>query len=385
MGGDGGGGVEAGEMVMTAARQALGPDLRRIGIHPDHWYPVARAAHLKTSRTLAVRFAGERIVLARTEAGEVFALEDRCAHRQMPLSMGVVEGERLRCGYHGWLYSKAGRCVGAPYLPDGASVPRGVRPYPSREACGHVFIFPGDPSCAQHVPLPDIPTWGVRTHRTMYFAREVKCHYSFIHENLMDMTHQFLHRSLMGGVRPSILETRAADDRLEVDYRFERPAGGRRWAPQLLMRGKAGGPTLRDHVIMTVATRYPYQELSVRLPGSDAAAFNMWSAYVPLDRGQETSQTFGMLMIRKPAVPALIYLAWPFIRRFTEAIFAQDRIAVEAEQRAHDEQGADWNYEVSPLMRDLKALLIRRGVALGEGAQPPETRPGHPQRASTAA
>jgi phenylpropionate dioxygenase-like ring-hydroxylating dioxygenase large terminal subunit len=58
------------------------PDLRTIGIHPDYWYPVVLARELKPRATLAVSFAGEPVVLARTDTGSVFALEDRCAHRQ---------------------------------------------------------------------------------------------------------------------------------------------------------------------------------------------------------------------------------------------------------------------------------------------------------------
>jgi phenylpropionate dioxygenase-like ring-hydroxylating dioxygenase large terminal subunit len=36
------------------------------------------------SKTLEVAFAGEPIVLVRAESSKVFALEDRCAHRQFP-------------------------------------------------------------------------------------------------------------------------------------------------------------------------------------------------------------------------------------------------------------------------------------------------------------
>ena len=42
------------------------------------------------------------IEFVRPEAGRVFALEDRCAHRQVKLSAGVVAGCTVRCGYHGW-------------------------------------------------------------------------------------------------------------------------------------------------------------------------------------------------------------------------------------------------------------------------------------------
>ena len=52
-------------------------DLRRVDIHPDYWYPLAWSREIKRGKTLAVRFAGEPIVLARTESCKVIALEDR--------------------------------------------------------------------------------------------------------------------------------------------------------------------------------------------------------------------------------------------------------------------------------------------------------------------
>ena len=66
-------------------------------------------------------------------------------------------------------------------------------------------------------------------------------------------------------------------------------------------------------------------------------------------------------------MPLLTWAIAPLVRRFAEAVFTQDRTAVEAEQRAHDEQGADWNQEVFPLIRDLKDLLRRCG---GEAIEP---------------
>src|SRR5882757_11108198 len=76
------------EMAETNAS----PDLRRIGAHPDFWYPVAWSHELRPDKTFATRFAGEPIVLVRPVNGAVFALEDRCAHRQVPLSKGAVDG-----------------------------------------------------------------------------------------------------------------------------------------------------------------------------------------------------------------------------------------------------------------------------------------------------
>src|SRR5262249_35276870 len=56
------------------------------------------------------------------------------------------------------------------------------------------------------------------------------------------------------------------------------------------------------------------------------------------------------------------------IRRFAESVFAEDRMAVETEQRAYDLQRGDWNQEVNPVIIALRDLLGRSGVPLGGSA-----------------
>jgi renierapurpurin 18,18'-hydroxylase len=55
---------------------------------------------------------------------------------------------------------------------------------------------------------------------------------------------------------------------------------------------------------------------------------------------------------------------WPLIRRFTERVFAEDRMAVEAEEQAWDDQAVDWNQEVLPLIIDVRAVLRTNGVPM---------------------
>ena len=126
-------------------------DTRRVKIHPDHWYPVAWSREVKPGKAHSVHFAGEPIVLVRPKEGAVFALENRCAHRQVPLDAGVVSGCAIRCGYHGWTYGASGACTDVPYLGKG-KLPNGVKPYPCREVAGLVFIFPGDPEKSDNFP-----------------------------------------------------------------------------------------------------------------------------------------------------------------------------------------------------------------------------------------
>ncbi len=359
-------------------RGSTGQDLRRIGIHPDFWYPLARSKDLRPGHTHLATFAGEPIVLARTETGQVFALDDRCAHRQFPLHKGVVCGEMLRCAYHAWTYQQDGQIAAVPYLPKGAARPSGVRSYPCREAYGHLFVFPGQREKAAQVPLPALPGYEAPNTRTMAFWRQVRCHYSFMHENLMDMNHQFLHRGIMGTIKPTMLGFERGPDWVEARYRFRHTAGKPARGARLMLAGSGNGaPASGDgHApegggdLMTIRTAYPYQTLSLFRGGASHPSFHLWAAYVPVDREQRANTSMGLLTIEKPSVPGLINIFWPLIRRFAEAVFTEDRAAVEAEQQAYDRQQADRNQEINPVILALREVLLRNGVPFADARAP---------------
>ncbi len=336
-------------------------DLRRIGAHPGHWYPLAWSREVKPGRALGVRFAGEPIVLVRQEDGGVFALEDRCAHRQVPLHKGVVDGEAIRCCYHGWAYDRTGRCTDVPYLGKGR-LPNGVRAYPCREAEGLVFVFPGDACLAEARPLPALGSVADPAYKTRRFGKPIGCHYTFMHENLMDMNHQFLHRAQMGQIRPRFLGRRMGEGWLEIDYTFARSGGGQSLGERVIFGSKRVGGWENNRDKMTIRTEYPYQTLKI-WAGDDIPVMDLWIVYVPLDAEQRTNRTFGLLSVRRPRIPGLIEAAWPFLVFFTERIFAEDRAIVEMEQAAHDRQGCDLNQEVFPAIQDLRGLLAACGAA----------------------
>ncbi|GGT16438.1 aromatic ring-hydroxylating oxygenase subunit alpha [Streptomyces purpureus] len=361
-------------------------DLRRVGANPDHWYPVALSRRVPGRRVVGTAFAGQRIALYRGQSGAVHALEDRCAHRQVPLSMGVVEGETLRCCYHAWAYRGDGRISQIPYLAKGdGRPPRGVRAYPVREAYGLVFVFPGDAGKAAVTPLPELPAFGSVRYKTMTFSRRVCCHYSFMHENLLDMNHQFLHRGVVGKLHPELLGYETGPGSVEARYLFTHAGGKRNRGAGLLAAEGVRGSDSAD--VMTIRTEYPYQTLDLVPENAERPSFRLWAVYVPEDAEQRTCHAYGLLMIEKPRLPGALHLAWPLIRRFAERVFAEDRMAVEAEQRAWDEQGEDRNHEVFPLILDVRQVLRRNGVPLpvaassGEAAAPMcdgvESMPGH--------
>jgi len=344
--------------------EAAGPDLRRVGAHPDHWYPLAWSRDAKRGKTLAVSFAGQPIVLVRTASGSLFALEDRCAHRQVPLHAGVVSGEQIKCCYHGWTYDGTGRCVSVPYIGTERH-PNGVRAYPVKELEGLAFVFPGDPALADARPLPDLKRLADPRYKTRRFGRAVACHYSFMHENLMDMNHQFLHRRLMGKIRARCLGHGAAGATFEVRYTFARTAGRQPLAEATIFGAKKGG-AVDDEDVMTIRTVYPHQTLDIRF-GTDEPVMELFIAYVPQDAAQRTIRTFGTISVRRPRMPGLIELGWPFLVWFTEGIFREDRRIVEWEQQAWDSQGGDANQEIFPAIRDLRTFLAAHGTPAAAG------------------
>jgi len=354
---------------LLAPAQANSPkafDLRQVGAHPDYWYPLAWSDELRAGRVLGRRFAGQPVAIYRGKSGQVFALEDRCAHRQVPLHLGVVCGDELKCHYHGWTYGGSGQCVEVPYLGK-ERLPNGVRSYPAREVDGLIFVFPGDSALAQSRLPTALGASQRKDYKTRRLNREVACHYTFMHENLFDMNHQFLHRKQMGSIRAQCIGRQHGEQWAQVEYSFSRTEGRPSVGEQVIVdlvrkRGQAR-KDFRDH--MRIRTDYPAQNLKVWV-GRDIEVtqdpvLDVWLCYTPLDAEQRTNRTYGYLSVKKPPIPGLIHLVWPFVVWFTENIFREDKSIVEHEQRAYDTQGADWNNEVFPALRDLRGVLARCG------------------------
>jgi len=343
-------------------------DLRRTDSHPDFWYPIAWSEQVKPGKMLACQYAGEPVAVIRGQDGKLFALENRCAHRQVPLTHGVVKDCTVKCGYHGWAYNAEGKCIDVPYLGK-ERLPNGVRAYPCREVDNLIFIFPGDPALAEERLPPALGAKADKAYKTRRLNREVAAHYTFMHENLFDMNHQFLHRKQMGMMKARCLGRRHGDDWAEVDYTFSRTEGAATLGESAILGvvRKRGEGNNKD--LMTIRTEYPYQHLRVWVGGGEPV-LNVWLGYLPLDKAQRSTRVFGYLSVKRPGIPGVLDLAWPFITIFTERIFHEDKVIVEMEQAAHDAQGADWNNEVFPPIRDLREVLARCGIRARTNERP---------------
>ena len=66
------------------------------------------------ARPEPVEILGEKFTLYRGEGGDVPSGHFRCPHRGAQLSLGWVEGDDIRCRYHGWRFDCTGQCVEQP-------------------------------------------------------------------------------------------------------------------------------------------------------------------------------------------------------------------------------------------------------------------------------
>lgn len=180
---------EDNDLITLTGPGTPGGDLLR-----RYWQPVALSAELEADVPLPVQVMGESLVLFRDGDGRPALVGRRCPHRGVDLSYGRVEDGGLRCLYHGWLISGAGRCLEQPGEPAGSTFKDKVRhtAYPCFEAAGMVLAYmgPGKPPRRPRFPCflaPPERVWVTKIHH--------ECNYLQGNEGNIDPQHlSYLHR-----------------------------------------------------------------------------------------------------------------------------------------------------------------------------------------------
>ena len=128
----------------------------------NYWYAAALSAEI-ADKPFGRTICGAPIVFFRAANGAIAALEDRCAHRHAPLSLGCVRDGEIECAYHGLRYDASGTCT---HVPGQKNVPprARVRRYPAAERWGWIWVWIGDaeaadPATIPHFPWFDSPDW----------------------------------------------------------------------------------------------------------------------------------------------------------------------------------------------------------------------------------
>ena len=133
---------------------------------------------------------GERIVFYRRLDGNPVALEDACPHRKLPLSQGLLQENRVVCGYHGLTFDCTGACVEAPTQRGNIPKRAVVKSYPVVDRYRLLWIWMGDPKKANPDDIFEIenfdnPEWGYTDGGVL----PIECNYLWVVDNLLDPSH----------------------------------------------------------------------------------------------------------------------------------------------------------------------------------------------------
>jgi nitrite reductase/ring-hydroxylating ferredoxin subunit len=168
---------------------------------PSGWFQIGWSQDFGERVATRVSYFDREFVVYRGESGELHALDGYCRHFGAHLGVGgTVEGEGVRCPFHGWMYGPDGANTDIPYShPDMMNNLR-LGCWEVREIDEVVIMYhgaaadagAGQPTAFRPSHLDTWPVWEVSTRiwRDMPAAPQMAA------ENVVDAAHfKFVHRN----------------------------------------------------------------------------------------------------------------------------------------------------------------------------------------------
>jgi hypothetical protein len=329
--------------------------VRAAGLDPNHWYAVLLSKNLPRGKAERVTFWGDHVAVYRDDRGDLHALEDRCAHRHLPLSIGLVEGDRIRCQYHGWAFDKSGRLAEVPHDLFGMKMPQcRVRAYPIKERYGLIWVFFGDADRAATTSMPEIPELeGDERWACVPVDVTWRAHHSMIIDNVSDFTHEFLHRKYKPFSDAKLLKLETNEKGVFVEYDTKVGMGG--LAAHFIDRSAV------DTNSMKLGYEYPYQW------SNTDDQIKHWLMVLPID--EVTTRSFYLFYFKSFKVPFTPFrmprkLMEPIIKIANKVhvgpLLAQDEGACTAEQLGWEKHWDKPVAEISPAVHAFQTLTVKR-------------------------
>ncbi len=120
---------------------------------PSGWFSVGMISELPVGGILSRQFMGHDLVIFRTKSGQACAMDAYCPHLGAHFAHGgTIEGETIRCPFHGFCFDQRGECVATGYNTKPPPAAK-ARVWPLREINGMLMVY--------HGPGGKEPTWEI--------------------------------------------------------------------------------------------------------------------------------------------------------------------------------------------------------------------------------
>ncbi len=319
------------------------------------WYVACESMEIH-EKPITRQIFGKPIVLFRDQNNQVSALEDRCAHRNFPLSAGRIVDGAIQCSYHGWCFDRGGRACTIPSVPHHHECgPISVRSYPCMERYGYIWMVPSGETALSDPPAPgclDAPGFESFRLKNRFQGSVESCL-----ENFLDCPHAaFVHAGLFRShhARTIRAAVRTLDDGAEAEYFGESREGGVVW--KLLSRKQAH---LRhvDRFIRPSTSRVDYEF-------SDGRIYSISSYCTPVD--ERVTDVYTVITFRFGIFSSIVK---PIFKFLSKRIIAQDVDVVRTQSWNISRFGEGPRFRL--VQSDLllpKIIQWRNALAEGRGA-----------------
>ena len=179
-------------------------DLWRVGpgtpmgtIMREYWQPALLSEKVAKGKAVPVRLLGEWFTVYRGEDDSVHAVASHCPHRGTRLDVGWVEGNQIRCGYHGWRFDGTGQCTDMPAELESFAQKVKIPAYPAYDYGGIIYVYMGEGEA------PEFPRkYEIDNAKLLWSYRDLwPCNWLQSKENSFDPLHVvFVHRVGFGAV-----------------------------------------------------------------------------------------------------------------------------------------------------------------------------------------
>lgn len=334
------------------------------------WY-VAAWSHDLDNEPLGCVITGVPVVLYRRADGVAIGLEDRCPHRFAPLSNGRIEGDNLRCMYHGLRFGCDGVCNEMPARDQ--APPLRVRTFPVVERWDWVWVWMGDPELANPDEIPE--AFGLQGDYDMRSgAMDYDANWELINDNLCDLSHlDFSHETTLGAAsgakwspdQPTI-------ETLDNGLRFTR------WFPGARLSASSDKKVdtyssyryLLPGLFLMTTELYPVgsaQRYDFGAPEETPMSRRVEQQAVTPMTEERTRYFFASGFAAGTLPPKLLQAAFEVI----DAAFAEDKQIIEGQQRIINLTPADERMFATPHDRGVYAFrkLVRERIAIENEAE----------------